>query len=71
MLALELRDYLKAVDAAEVDLTACVTESGLGCGRCGSGKCARPSSWRLRKRITDLSTGHVFENVRIRVEGDP
>src|SRR5437762_1569213 len=62
MLARELQDYIRSADSGDVDLASCVTEAGLCCTRCGSGFCARPRSWRLRKRITDLSTGRVFEN---------
>lgn len=38
----------------------------MGCTRCASGRCARPHAWRWRKRVTDLSTGDVFERIRIR-----
>lgn len=48
------------------DLGPLVEASGLRCGRCGDGRCARPHGVRLRKRITDLSTGEVFEHLPIR-----
>jgi hypothetical protein len=43
-----------------------VQEAGVRCTRCRSGRCARPSGWRCRKRVTDLSTGDVFEHIGIR-----
>jgi len=43
-----------------------VEESGLRCGKCGDGRCARPHEIRFRKRIVDLSTGEVFEHLPIR-----
>ena len=42
-----------------------VDEAGLRCPRCGSAACARQHAWRYRKRVTDLSTGDVFENLPI------
>lgn len=40
-------------------------ESGIQCPRCGAGACARRHAWRYRKRVTDLSTGAVFEKLPI------
>ncbi len=40
-------------------------EADLKCARCGSTACARPHGWRHRKKVTDLSTGAVFENLPI------
>src|SRR6266851_6794368 len=66
MLALDLRRYIRAVDSHDIDVAGCVAEAGASCTKCGSGRCARESASRRRKRITDLSTGDVFENVLIR-----
>lgn len=38
----------------------------MSCTRCGTGGCAQPHAWRHRKRVTDLSTGDVFERLPIR-----
>ena len=43
-----------------------VEAAGLRCGRCGDGRCASSHGFRFRKRITDLSTGEVFQNLPIR-----
>jgi hypothetical protein len=43
-----------------------VATAGAVCTRCGSGQCARPHGFRLRKQVTDLSTGAVFRAVPIR-----
>ena len=43
-----------------------LAESGVSCPRCGTAECAAPLGWRRRKRVTDLSTGEVFEGVPIR-----
>lgn len=66
LLGLDLKDYLAALPEGGAELAGCVEESGLACDRCGSGRCARPHAWRRRKKVTDLSTGAVFENVPIR-----
>jgi len=42
-----------------------VHESGVSCPVCGTADCARPHAWWYRKRIQDLSTGDVFEQVPI------
>jgi len=42
-----------------------VEASGVRCERCGDGRCARRHALRSRKRITDLTTGEVFENLPI------
>lgn len=49
----------------ELDLAALITESGLRCGGCGGCGCGRRHAVRHRKRITDMSTGAVFEQVPI------
>lgn len=49
----------------EYELSALVTESGVCCGSCDRGTCARVHAWRYRKRITDLSTGDVFDQLPI------
>ncbi len=43
-----------------------VESSGLRCGKCGTSHCARLHAVRYRKRITDLVTGAIFENLPIR-----
>jgi hypothetical protein len=48
-----------------LDSAAVVAESGRRCPRCGTAGCARLHARRFRKRITDLSTGDVFERVPI------
>ncbi len=35
------------------------------CPRCRSACCVHKHAWRYRKRVTDLSTGDVFENLPI------
>jgi hypothetical protein len=46
-----------------------VREAGVRCPRCGTGRCAKRHSRRYRKRVRDLSTGDVFQDVPIqRVE---
>ena len=42
-----------------------VEAAGLRCGRCGAGRCARRHAVWYRKRVTDLSTGDVFEKFPI------
>lgn len=42
-----------------------VHESGVSCPVCGTTDCAQPHAWRYRKRVQDLSTGDVFEQVPI------
>jgi hypothetical protein len=36
------------------------------CPSCRSTDCARPHAWRYRKRVRDLSTGEVYEDIPIR-----
>ncbi len=48
-----------------LDLAPLVEAAGLRCGRCGDGRCARRHDLWYRKRVTDLSTGEVFENLPI------
>lgn len=40
-------------------------EAGLRCPRCGSAACVRPHGRRYRKRVTELSSGEVFERLPI------
>jgi hypothetical protein len=47
------------------DLGAAVDASGLRCEACGDGRCARRHALRFRERVTDLTTGEVFENLPI------
>lgn len=42
-----------------------LAESGLTCAVCGTSDCARPHGWRYRKRVRDLSTGEVFQDLPI------
>jgi hypothetical protein len=42
-----------------------VREAGRSCPGCGTDRCARAHAWRYRKRVTDLSTGEVFDNIPI------
>jgi len=42
-----------------------VDESGVRCPVCGTADCARSHAWWYRKRVQDLSTGDVFEQVPI------
>jgi hypothetical protein len=65
ILALDLPAYQAAIGTLE-DLGPELEAAGLGCGRCGDGRCARRHGFRCRKRITDLSTGAVFEELPIR-----
>lgn len=65
LLALELPDYLQALGQGCAGARDLIEEAGLRCARCGSGRCARPHGWRHRKKITDLSTGAVVENLPI------
>lgn len=57
--------YLRVMREGSCDLAAAVAESGLRCGGCGGQGCARRHAIRYRKRIMDLSTGAVFEQVPI------
>ncbi len=57
--------YLRVMREEPIDLAAAVAESGLLCGRCGGPGCARRHAVWYRKRITDLSTGAVFDRVPI------
>jgi len=43
-----------------------VRESGRVCPGCRTARCARPHAWWYRKRVQDLSTGDVFEDIPIR-----
>jgi hypothetical protein len=49
----------------EVSFVNLVREAGVLCPRCGLGRCAKRHSQRYRKRVRDLSTGEVFEQVPI------
>jgi hypothetical protein len=49
----------------KADPAALVRDAEIRCPRCGAGRCARPHAWRRRKKVTDLSTGAVFENIPI------
>jgi hypothetical protein len=53
------------IRAGAFDLAFLVAEAGVRCGGCGDGQCARRHAWRYRKRVTDLSTGEVFEELPI------
>ncbi len=48
-----------------LDLGVEVEVAGLRCGKCGVWRCARPHAVWYRKRVTDLSTGDVFEKLPI------
>ena len=48
-----------------LDVPAMVEESGHRCGRCGVSGCARRHGLRHRKRVTDISTGAVFDHLPI------
>lgn len=65
ILSSDLRDYLAVIKSGDFELHALVKEAGLRCPRCRSASCARPHGRRYRKRVTDLSTGDVFENLPI------
>jgi len=59
-------DYLSAVESGGDGLFGVlVHESGRVCPACQTDDCARPHAWRYRKRVQDLSTGGVFEQVPI------
>ena len=47
------------------DLPALIAESGLLCGACGGSGCGVRHGLRHRKRVTDVSTGAVFDHVPI------
>jgi hypothetical protein len=51
--------------AGGFELRDLVEEAGLRCPRCGSAACVRPHGRRYRKRVTELSTGEVFEQLPI------
>ena len=53
------------IESGEFDLLSLVEEAGHRCSQCGSGRCARRHAWRYRKKVTDLSTGEVFEHLPI------
>ncbi len=53
------------MDGGEVSFAELVREAGVQCPRCGSGRCAKRHSRWHRKRVRDLSTGEVFEQVPI------
>lgn len=55
----------QAAIGSSLDLAAAVEASGLRCEKCGDGGCARRHAVRSRKRVTDLTTGEVFENLPI------
>jgi len=46
-------------------LAGLLGEAGLTCSACGTAGCARPHGRRYRKRVRDLSTGDVFQDVPI------
>jgi hypothetical protein len=46
-------------------LAALVAEAGFTCATCGTADCARSHGRRYRKRVRDLSTGDVFEDLPI------
>jgi hypothetical protein len=53
------------IGAGRFELRDLVDEAGLRCPHCGSAACVRPLAWRYRKRVTELSTGEVFEQLPI------
>lgn len=57
--------YLCVMRERSFDLATMVVESGLRCGGCGGSGCARRHAVRYRKRVVDLSTGAVFDQVPI------
>ena len=63
LLSLDLPAYLEAIRAKRPE--ELVEDAGLACPRCGTRTCAKPHAWRRRKKITDLSTGDVYEAVPI------
>jgi hypothetical protein len=54
-----------AIMGGDFQIPALVEEAGLRCPVCGSGTCARSHAWRYRRRVTDLSTGEIFEQIPI------
>jgi len=60
-----LRDYCAAMAGGGFALRDLVDEAGLRCPRCGSARCVRPHGRRYRKRVNELSTGEVFEQLPI------
>ena len=64
LLSLGLSAYRAAIRSG-FDLAAVVAASGLRCEKCGDGRCARRHAFRSRKRVTDLTTGEVFEKLPI------
>jgi len=65
VLASGLRDYLTAIQGGKVSFVDLVRESGRVCPTCGTDRCARPHARWHRKRVQDLSSGDVFEDVPI------
>lgn len=53
------------ITSGEYDLAALVGETGITCGGCGSGACARPHEVRRRKPVRDLEGGRCYEDVPI------
>lgn len=46
-------------------LAGLLDEAGIACAACGTTECVRPHGRRYRKRVRDLSTGAVFEDLPI------
>lgn len=65
VLGLDLPGYVGVMRRGRPDLAALIAESGHRCGACGGCGCAVRHGLRHRKRVTDVSTGAVFEAVPI------
>ena len=57
--------YLAAIEGENFCFGSLVAESGLLCTACGTADCARYHGTWYRKRIYDLCSGDVFENLPI------
>lgn len=65
LLGLDLAGYVSALHRGQWTLAALVEEAGLQCPGCRAIDCVRLHAVRHRKRVSDLTTGEVFEDVPI------
>lgn len=65
LLTASLSVYISAIENGDFDLAALVSEAGVRCPRCRSRACAGIHGTWYRKKVTDLSTGDVFQQVPI------
>lgn len=57
--------YCAAIESGDFCFRSLVAESGLVCGTCGTADCVRYHGSWFRKRIVDLCSGDIFENLPI------